>query len=223
MQTLAIADDHIPTLRRFSSLLKEIHGYNIISEAENGHDLIIQVTNLKNLPDLILVDINMPVIDGVTVAYYLKSHYPEIKLIALSNFSDETSVQKMVLSGADGFVMKALAENVIKNAIDQVMSGTLYIDPRMEIDEERVMYLVKSQKEKMDMSIKFGLTSQERTFLILNATMLTYEQIASTMFVDHSTVQNYYDNVSQKLKISDRYGLKLFALQHGLATVAEYN
>lgn len=220
MYTIALADDHLPTLKRFADYFKNLQGYHTVIEAVNGHDLILKINCLKQLPDIVLIDINMPVIDGIAVTYYLRIHYPSIKLIGLSNYGDENSLRDMLLSGADGFIMKALAETFLQEAVEIVMSNKMFIDQRMKVDQQQVTLTLSKRKERIES--EFDLTKRERTFLILNATTLTYGQIAETMFVERKTIQTYYDRISKKLNINSRQSLTLFSLQNGLATIADY-
>ncbi|OIR00665.1 transcriptional regulatory protein DevR (DosR) [mine drainage metagenome] len=221
MITIALAEDHQPTLKRFADYFKYMEGFEVVAEAVNGHDLILKINALQQLPDIVLIDINMPVIDGVAVTYYLKIHYPSVKLIGLSNLSDEDSLKSILLSGADGFVMKALAENVLYEAITTVLNNKMFIDKRMEPDEQQLYFILNKRKERIEND--FGLTERERTFIILNATALSYEQIAATMFVESKTIQTYFDRISKKLSIRNRQALTIFSLQNGLAAIANYN
>lgn len=224
MYTIALADDHIPTLKRFANYFKRLQEYTIVVEAVNGHDLILQINCLEQLPDMIFIDINMPVMDGIAVTYYFHIHYPSIKLIGLSNYGDENSLRNMLLSGADGFVMKALAENILPKAVETVMSNKIFIDNRMEIDEQKVKSFLHTKKERIKkIENKFDLTERERTFIVLNATTLSYGQIGEIMFVETNTVQTYYTRVSKKLEINSRQSLTLYSLQNGLASIAEFN
>lgn len=221
MITIALAEDYLPTLKRFADYFKKLDGFKVIIEAVNGHDLILKINASEQLPDIVLIDINMPVIDGVAVTYYLKVHYPSVKLIGLSNLSDEDSLKSILLSGADGFVMKALAENVLSEAVTTVMNKKIFIDKRMEPDEQQLYFILNKRKERIENN--FGLTERERTFIILNATTLSYEQIAATMSVENKTVQTYFDRISKKLNINNRQALTVFSLQNGLAAIANYN
>ena len=162
----------------------------------------------------------MPVMDGIAVTYYLKYNYLYFKIIGLSNYFDENSVGNMLLSGADGFIMKALAETIMEDAVQTVMRNEIFIDNRMEIDQQHVTSVLNNFKKVTQ--VEFGLTERERTFIILNATTLTYRQIAEIMFVETKTIQTYYDRISKKLKLSSRQALTLFSLQNGLATLANY-
>jgi len=223
MYTIALAEDHAPTLKRFANYFKGLQEYDTVVEAVNGHDLILKMNSLQQIPDVVLIDINMPIMDGVALTYYLRVHYPDIKLIGFSNYFDENSLKDMLLSGADGFVMKALAETVLQKAVETVMSNKIFIDDRMEIDQQKVKFILQTKKERIKKKEnQFDLTDRERTFLILNATVLTYGQIAVVMIVEHKTIQTYCDRVSKKLNLNGRQALTLFALQNGLAALANY-
>src|ERR1019366_1825695 len=148
MYTIALADDHAPTLKRFADFFKNLPEYTTVVEAVNGHDLILKIKSLQQLPDIVFIDINMPVIDGVAVTYYLRVHYPSIKLIGLSNFVDETSLRGMLLSGADGFIIKALAETVLQEAVKTIMSNKIFIDKRMEVDPQQVTFFLQKRKQR---------------------------------------------------------------------------
>jgi DNA-binding NarL/FixJ family response regulator len=220
MYTIALADDHAPTLKRFADYFNNLQGYNTIVEAVNGHDLILKIKSLQQLPDIVFIDINMPVIDGIAVTYYLRVHYPSIKLVGLSNYGGETSLRGMLLSGADGFIMKALAETVLQEAVKIIMSNKIFIDKRMEVDPQQVKFFLRKRKQR-EMS-KPDLTDREITFLILSATSLTYGQIGETMYVEHKTIQTYFSRVSKKFNISNRQALTIYSLQNGLASIADY-
>ena len=164
----------------------------------------------------------MPVIDGMAAAYYLKLHYPSIKLIGLSTYSDENSIKNMILNGADGFVMKALAENILQEAINAVLLHNTYTDTRIDVDQQQISAVLIKRKERLLTENLFDLTKRERTFIMLNATLLSFEQIAEAMFIEPKTVQNYYDRISKKLNLHNRQAITLFSLQNGLAAIANY-
>lgn len=221
MVTIALADDHIPTLKRFADYFKKQTACKVVIEAINGYDLIVKINTLKQPPAIILVDINMPVMDGVAVAYYLRIHHPSVKVIGLSVYSDENSLRDMLLSGADGYIIKGLAETILQQAIAKVVNGDVFIDKRIDISEQQInSMLTKCNKRKNENN--FELTPREITFIILNAAMLSYEQIAQTMFVETKTIQTYFDRVSKKLNLHSRHELVVFSLQYGLARVANY-
>ena len=222
MITIALAEDHFATLRRFVGYFKDFKDYKVVIEASNGHDLILKLNSIKQLPDIILIDINMPIIDGMAVCYYIRMEHPSIKLIGLSNYSDENSITNMILSGADGFVLKAAAEYVLKDAIETVLSNNIYIDPRVKTNQHKINDVLVERKEKLSHENVFNLTKRERTFIMLNATSLSYEQIAETMFVETKTIHSYYDRVSKKLNLYNRQSITLFSLQNGLAALARY-
>jgi DNA-binding NarL/FixJ family response regulator len=164
----------------------------------------------------------MPVIDGMAVTYYLKLHYPSIKLIGLSTYCDENIIENMILNGADGFVMKALAEDILEEAVTTVLLNKLYIDRRIEVDEQKIKAVLTKRRERLLFENRFDLTNRERTFIMLNATTLSFEQIAEAMFIEPKTVQSYYDRISNKLSLRNRQAITLFSLQNGLAAIANY-
>ena len=223
MPTIAIADDHIPTLKRFFNHFKNKEEYNILIEAFDGYDLITKLNTLKELPDIILIDINMPIMDGVAVTYYLKLFYPSVKVIGISVYSDENTLKDILYSSANGYIMKGLAETVLDEAIATVLRGELYIDSRLDIEPDKLESILANRKIVTEKENLFDLTKSERQFVILNATPLTYVQIAKTMFVDPQVIQNLYEHVSKKLNVYGREALTLFSLRNGLTRMVDFN
>jgi DNA-binding NarL/FixJ family response regulator len=223
MITIGLADDNFATLKRFTNYFQKKGWCNSVIQAENGYQLILKLLSLKKIPDIVFLDINMPVIDGVSITYYLKVHYSSIKLIALSNYEDEDSLKNMFLSGADGFVFKVLAENVLEDAIKAIRNNKIYIDTRIDFDTNQIPFILNKRKLRLDNFIEFGLTKREWTFIQLNVTTLTYEQIANIMCVEEKTIHTYFDRISKKINVRSRHELALFSLQNGLATIASFN
>jgi DNA-binding NarL/FixJ family response regulator len=223
MPTIALADDHIPTLKRFSGYFQKQTAYKVLIEAVDGHDLLLQLNTLQQLPDIILVDINMPVMDGVAVTYYLKLHYSSIKVIGVSVYSDENTLKDVMYCSANGYIMKGLAETILPKAIDTVMKDEIFIDPRIDIEPNKIKEILARRKKIEENENSFELTPPERQFVILNATPLTYDQIAATMFVETKTIQTYYDRVTKKLNVYGREALTLFSLRNGLTRMVDFN
>jgi len=171
----------------------------------------------------LIVDIQMPVMDGAAITYYIRFHYPNIKLIGLSGYNGESSIKNMILSGADGYVLKANAEDVLHKALIVIQQNEIFIDKRLGLDEHQMKSILIKRKERLDDKNIFELTKRERTFIMLNATTLSYEQIAATMSVETQTIQTYYDRISKKLNLHNRQALTLFSLQNGLAAIANFN
>ena len=221
--TIAIADDHVPTLNRLGSYLGKNEAISICLQAVNGYDLILKIANAKTVPEIILLDINMPVIDGVSASFYLNYHFPNIRVIGLSVYDDLNMITNVITTGAAGYVLKANVENVLEEAIRHVHEGYIYFDPRIELDDkQKLAMLAKREKRDPTKENSFGLTPREATFVILNATPLSYDQIARIMFVETKTIQTYFDRVAKKLNVSSRQALTIFSIQNGLSKLANY-
>jgi DNA-binding NarL/FixJ family response regulator len=165
----------------------------------------------------------MPIMDGVAVTYYLKLFYASAKVIGISVYSDENTLKDILYSNANGYIMKGLAETVLDEAIATVLKGGLYIDTRLDIDPDKLDNILANRKKIIEKENSFELTRSERQFVILNATPLTYEQIARTMFVEPQIIQNLYERVSKKLNVFGREALTLFSLRNGLTRMVDFN
>ena len=223
MIQIALAEDHIATMHRFEKFINNTSNCKLVLKAFDGQDLLIKINTQKDIPDIILVDINMPMIDGIAITYYLKLQFPSIKVIGLSTYCDENSIYNIISNGAAGFVMKALAENILSNAINRVFNNEIYTDERAEFNEVDIQKMLTKRNVRFHHSNEFNLTTRERTFIILNATLLSFEQIAEIMFVEPKTIQTYFERVSKKLNVRNRQALTLFSLQNGLAAIANFN
>jgi DNA-binding NarL/FixJ family response regulator len=222
MLSIALADDHLQTLQRFATFIKKQTDIVLIAEAENGYDLIFQLSQLKVLPDVILIDMNMPKIDGIVAICYIKHKYPQIKLIALTVYETEEVLRQCLCFGANGFVLKALAENVLLQAIQTVVNNELYIDTRIDVTPQQKNNILLRRKRILENENENVLTNREKEFIILNATALNYSQIAQLMFVEYKTVQTYYDRISKKLNVNSRQALTIYCLQNGLTPIGDY-
>jgi DNA-binding NarL/FixJ family response regulator len=223
MIQIALVEDHIPSMNRFEKFINNTSNCILVLKAFDGQDLLIKMHTQKELPDIILVDINMPMIDGIAITYYLKLHFPSIKVIGLSTYCDENIIYNIIANGAAGFVMKALAENVLDNAIHKVFNHEIYVDERAEFNEVDIQKIVAKRKIRFHNADSFTLTTRERTFIMLNATLLSFEQIAEIMFVEPKTIQTYFERVSKKLNTKTRQALMIFSLQNGLAAIANFH
>jgi DNA-binding NarL/FixJ family response regulator len=218
MVNIAFADDNMAHRYLIEGVIKKNENLNILFEAYSGLNLIQKIMNAPTLPDIVLVDINMPKIDGLSLIAYLGNRFEKIKIIALSVFSVKELVNEAITEGAMAYLVKNRLEISFNDAIEAVMNNRIYIDDfaTMENGEVEKGIPIKEQAEK-----KFSdLTAVELEFLRLNATDLSYEEIAHVMFVPVTTVKEYYKSVAQKLQISHRADLTSFAVRNGLAKPA---
>lgn len=216
MVKVALADDHILLRNGLAGLINGFDGYTVLFEANNGQDLM-NTLDTNNLPELILLDINMPVKDGFETALWLKQNHPDIKVLALSMYDNEPSIIKMLRNGAKGYLLKDTAPKEFKTALDAVMSKGFYYS---EMVTGKLIHAVNNMDEPQQQKNSFSkLNEKETEFLKLACTEMTYKEIADKMFLSPRTIDGYRDALFEKLNVKTRVGLVMYAIKTGLVQV----
>jgi len=209
--SIALVDDHVILRKSLGILIEMLEDFEIILEAGNGRELIDQLKE-KPAPDIVLLDITMPVMDGVETAWWLKQHYPTVKVLALSMIKNDFIIIRMLKNGARGYILKDCEPAELRGALHQVYGKGYYynelITPKMK----------NKDGEDID-APKIMLTEQELNFLRWACTEKNHKEIAEEMRISPRTVDGYRDSLFKKLKVNTRVGIALYAIKNGLVQV----
>jgi two-component system, NarL family, invasion response regulator UvrY len=200
---IAIVDDHILVREGLTTFLHAFDEFKVILHANNGQDFISKVKE-KNLPDIVLLDIRMPVMDGYETLNWLHQHHPLIKTLMLTQLDDELSAIRSLQLGAMGYLPKTAEPGDFKRALDNVSAGKRYFT-NVVIGQELKINLLNC------------LNKRELEFIQLAcATSMDYGQIASLMNVSRHTIDGYRKHLFEKFEVHSREGLMLFAWKNKL-------
>ncbi|WP_217606478.1 response regulator transcription factor [Chitinophaga sp. GbtcB8] len=204
--TIGLVDDHQLFLKSLTSLLQSFDKYEVVLEALNGKDMQDKLRLLKTPPDLMLIDVNMPVMNGVDTANWISENYPVIKLIALSMNDSDASIINMLRAGCCAYLLKDSHPTELEKALDEVQQNGYYNSDNNNINYGRLM--MKANKEK-----DLKLTVRELEFIQHACSDMTYKEIANKMNVSERTVDGYRETLFQKLNVQSRVGLCMEALR----------
>ncbi len=209
--SIAFADDHAMLRKGLIRLLLMSGSYDSLFDVDSG-DEVIEKLKKHLVPDILILDVNMAGKDGHETAHWVSTHFPQVKILALSMFNDETTILKMIQSGAKGYITKNSEPEKLREAID-----TLY---------EKGVYLPESLSAIIFSGIKNNsptnenkfpvLSEKERTFLSLLCKELSYNQIAAKMFLSPRTIDDYRKKLTKKLNVKGKSGLIVYAMNNGL-------
>lgn len=206
---VAIADDHTLLRNALASLINTFDEYTILFEANNGQELRDNIRQHK-VPDIVLLDVNMPGMDGFETTQWVSKNYPFIKILALSMLSDEKSIIKMFRLGAKGYLLKNTDPEELKTALDSLMSKNVYLSEYVSGK------LVSGLQDGGADTKEVVLNEKEREFLRWTCTELSYKDIAEKMHVSPRTVDDYRQSLFNKLKVNSRVGLVMYAIKNGI-------
>jgi DNA-binding NarL/FixJ family response regulator len=214
--SVALIDDHILLRNGLANMVKNFDGYEVLLEANNGKHFIEQLKS-KSAPDLILMDINMPEMDGFETTLWMKQHHPEVKILALSMYDNEQSIIRMLKNGARGYILKETEPKEFKAALDSIVSKGYYYS---EMVTGKMIHALNNLEDE-DSSIKplISLNDREIEFMKLACTELTYREIADRMHLSPRTIDGYRDALFEKLNAKTRVGLVLYAIRNNIFQV----
>ena len=210
---IILADDHQLIIDGIKSRLADIDHIKIIAEANNGKELL--ETLQKNVPDIILMDIQMPVMNGFDATLEILSLYPFIKIIALTTYDEKSIIRKMLDAGACGYILKNVKKDELIKAIETVMSGKQYYSSEITIT------MAKPSAEEVIPSqpVAYGknlLSERETEILRLIAQGYTNHEIAQKLFISVKTVDTHRTNIMKKIEVHNIAGLIRYAIQNKL-------
>jgi DNA-binding NarL/FixJ family response regulator len=210
-----IADDHTIVRKGLCSLLKDEINITVIGEARDGREAIRKVVELS--PDVIVMDINMPQLNGIEVTKNIKKNHPSVEIIILTMYSDEGYVHEALLAGASGFLIKNTVPQDLCAAIRSVSQGESFLSP--SISKTVIQsYTRLNPSEKKEFQ-KEDLTSREREILQLIAEGHTNREISELLFISTKTVEVHKQNIQKKLNISGTALLTQYAIRKGLIKI----
>ncbi|SDP41251.1 response regulator [Desulforhopalus singaporensis] len=211
---ILVVDDHKITRDGLCALIEKQPDLKIVGEADNGRDAVKLTRKLE--PDVVVMDISMPNLNGIDATRQIVALYPDIKVITLSMYSDKRYVQGMLRAGVSGYLLKNCAFNELVKAIKMVISGQSYMSAEIA---HIVMKDYTQSLNRDDTSPAEILTLREREVLQLIAEGLSSEQIASRLFLSVKTVSTHRRKIMEKLKIDNLADLVKFALREGLISL----
>lgn len=204
--SIGFVDDHQLFLKSLSQMVESFGDYDVVIEALNGEDLKKKLAHASTLPDILVIDVNMPVMDGITTATWLTDNYPGIKLIALSMNDKDTAIIKMFKAGCCAYLLKDIHPVELEKALQQVKEKGFYNADSYNINFRRLLLQGEHGSE-------IKLTPREKEFLSFACSELTYKQIADKMALSERTVDGYREALFQKFHVQSRVGLCLEALR----------
>lgn len=203
---VVIVDDHLLFAGSLESLVNSFPNFKVLFHAKNGVDLQNKLKIENHIPDVILLDINMPVMNGFETMQYLTQNHPKIKVLALSMDDDEKVILKMLRFGAKGYLLKDIHPDNLKLALEEVILKGYYHSDR--VSATLLNALIEPKKEKIKMK------ENELKFLELACTEMTYKEIADIMNLSPKTIDGYRQELFNRLNIKNRVGLVIYALKN---------
>lgn len=215
--SVLIAEDHTIVREGLRMLLEAEPDITVVGEAENGRVAISLCQKLK--PDIVLMDITMPILNGIEATDIIINSVPNTKVIILSMYPDEEYIYKVLDAGASGFLVKKTASGDLLRAVREVNYGRAFFSPEVSktvLDAYRDATKTKGTEHGYTVLKQQQLTSREREILQLIAEGYTSKEIAKQLFISIKTVTSHRQNIIQKLDIHDIAGLTRYAIEKGL-------
>jgi len=214
---LGIVDDHRLFRKGLITLIELAYPKcEILFEADNGLDLQQKLIK-KNLPEIIIMDVNMPGMDGFASAQWLKENYPDIKVLVVSMVEKEETIVRMLKLGVKGYLSKDVEPQELGEALRSIMNrGFYYTD---YLTGKLVMSIQSDGAGKQKVTNMPQMNDREKLFLELACSELTYNEIADKMFLSPKTIDGYRNSLFEKLSVKSRVGLALYAVRHGLVSL----
>jgi len=210
---VAIADDHRLMRNALAKLINTFEGYSVLLEADNGKDLRNKIMQ-HIVPDIVLLDVNMPEMDGFETTQWLHKNYPQVKVLALSMLSDERTIIKMFRLGAKGYLLKNTDPAELRQALDSIMDKNVYLSEYVSGK------LVSGLHRDAELTAKeIVMNEKEREFLRWTCSELSYKEIAEKMFLSPRTVDDYRQSLFTRLKVHSRVGLVMYAIKNGIVDI----
>lgn len=210
MIRILIVDDHAIVRAGIRVLLQLQPEFEVVGEAEDGQEALRQVQHLT--PDIVLMDIGMPGMDGLAATRAILQNYPQVRIIALTQHENREYVLPTLRAGAKGYVLKRAPDDTLVRAIRTVAAGGSFLDPRVA----DVVTASLRQQGAAPVDPLETLTEREREVLQLLASGKTYQEIADTLFISVKTVDFHRTNLMRKLNLANRAELIQFALKRNL-------
>ena len=212
---IAIADDEALFRAGMSFILTRVINFEIVFEAENGSDLIEKLKVATELPDVILMDLKMPLLNGVESTKILQKEYPEIKVIAVTSYDGKSFITNMIDVGASSYLLKNTSPKVVVHTINEVYDKGFYYDERvLKIIHENLLS-AKSKRIKSDLDNNL-LTKREKEILELICNQYTTNEIADKLFISPRTVEGHRNNLLIKTESKNVAGLVIYGIQKKL-------
>jgi len=213
---LALVDDHILLRNALTSLVNSFDNCKVIHQANNGAELIEQLQK-SGIPDIVLLDLNMPVMDGFDTAIWLKEHHPDVNVLMLTMYDSELTLIRLLQAGVKGFLKKDIGPSELKFAIISVMQSGYYYSTQTA---GRLANLFRN-KALDNLRLQGSmLTDQEIRFLKLACTDLTYKEIAQNIGYTPRAVDALRDHLFMKLDVKSRVGLAMVAIKNGIVSLS---
>jgi len=208
---IAIVDDHTLFRSGLTSLINSSDGFKVSFQAKDGQDFI-DLLQPRSLPDIVLMDINMPRKDGYDTTAWLRVNYPEIKVLALSMYDNELSIIRMIRNGARGYLLKDAEPSELRRALTEVFQKGFYYS-------ELVSGHLLNTIQQLDSKPLFSLNPREIEFLKLCARGLSYQDISEQMHLSPRTIEGYRDNLFHRFDLGSKVSLVIFAIRNGIVDV----
>lgn len=209
--TIAMVDDHILIAKAIAGIIDKFPDYQVLYEVEHGKALMEQFKQPKNIPNIVLLDITMPVMDGFKTARWIKANHPDVLILALSMQDDDLSLIKMIKSGAKGYLLKNIQPAELKLALDELVTKGYYYP---EWAASKIFSNISAEPSGKATD-KIVFTDRENEFLKHCCSDMTYKEIAELMFCSTRTVEGYRDALFDKLGLKTRVGLAVHAIKTG--------
>jgi two-component system response regulator NreC len=210
MARVVIADDHAIVRAGLRALIHDEIGLELIGEAAGGYEAIELVE--RNQPEILVLDISMPDLDGISVTRKLKQNFPNLNILILTLHEDEAMLKEAIKAGASGYILKRAAESELISAIQVILRGDMYVDPSMlrsllgEPIPASPQHSIRAET----------LTPRETEILKLIVDGFTNRQIGEHLNISIRTVEGHRANISDKLGLHSRLELVRYARQHGM-------
>ena len=210
---IGLVDDHQLFSKSLEMMLSSFKGFTVVVDARNGVDLQEKLKSAKVQPDILLIDVNMPIMNGVQTATWMRANYPTIKLAALSMNDNDQSIINMFKAGCCAYLFKDTHPNDFELALNQIYHKGHYNSDHHLLNYSKLVANNESEKTH--------LTEKEKEFLVLACSDKTYRQIAGIMKLSERTIDGYRESLFKKFNVQSRTGMALEAIRRGLVKITE--